>query len=130
MGYTVEYKVDTRSVDLDTGKPIAGSGDARACDFCGKAHEIHVYVVNAATNDRKCCGSTCAPRHASDKRGVLKIAARDLEIAPCRDKFGRTGWAAFDPFGRVYDVDADKTALITRARAIRNVIEHSNEVTV
>jgi len=127
MGYIVECKIDTRSVDLDTGKAIAGSGDARACDFCGKAHEINVYVVSEL-GDRKCCGSTCAPRHASDKRGILKMAAQNLIIAPGRDRFGRAGWVALTESNRVYDADGSKEALISRAKAIRKIIELTEEV--
>ena len=126
-GYIVECKIDTRSVDLDTGKAIAGSGEARACDFCGKAHEIHVYVVSDA-GDRKCCGSTCAPKHASDKRGILKMVAQDIIIAPGKDRFGRAGWVAMTEDKRIYDADASKEALIGRAKAIRNIIELTEEV--
>ena len=128
MAYTIVCKIDTRSVDLDTGKSIPGTGDARSCDFCGKTHEIHVHVSQG--DEYKVCGASCALRHASDPRKVLKIPPRDLEIAPCRDKFNRTGWAAFDIFGRVYDVDASRAALITRARAVRSVIERTDEVLV
>jgi hypothetical protein len=42
----IERIIDTRQYEEqgDRWVPIPGSGDARACDRCGRSHEVHAYV--------------------------------------------------------------------------------------
>lgn len=51
---------DTRGRDEETGKPIPGSGDAHACDFCGRAHDILVTVGTCKGGDCRIIGQSCA----------------------------------------------------------------------
>ena len=50
---------DTRSRGTDF-KPIAGTGDIRSCDCCGRAIEVHATVSNG--NDKQIIGTQCAKR--------------------------------------------------------------------
>jgi hypothetical protein len=118
--YKVEYIIDTRSYDLETGKPIPGTGDARSCEFCGATHEIHCYVRNSKTNELKICGSTCLRLHTGIQHKRSGYVA-PLRIGAMVDEFGREYWSVealmqwgewreIDRYSNALDIEAAKVA--------------------
>jgi len=68
----VECRIDTRSIDLETGKPIPDTGDYYNCDCCGKEHTIWVYVYSKS-GERGIVGTQCAKKasiHGKDLLGA------------------------------------------------------------
>lgn len=57
----IETRIDTRSIDLETRKPISGTGEVYSCDCCEKDIEVWVYV---RSKDGQCgtVGTTCAKK--------------------------------------------------------------------
>lgn len=79
--FTIDRVVDTRDYieDGDRFVPVAGSGDARPCDRCGRHHEIHAHVTDA-TGTPAVVGTGCMDATASVARhhaSVARRAARD-----------------------------------------------------
>jgi len=64
--------IDTRHFDLQTGRPIPGSGDGRPCDCCGKTILIHVVVSRGA--ERRVIGRDCAAGAGSAVKGKARLA--------------------------------------------------------
>lgn len=88
--WTVESVEDTRSYDLETGKAIPGTGDGALCEHCGKAHDVHVHLIDKKAGARKMVGRTCAKKlmgwtpDAPKFCGVCRISARIHERGiPC-----------------------------------------------
>lgn len=66
----IDERIDTRNIDLDTRKPIAGTGDFYNCDCCGKEHEVWVYVYSKA-GDHGIVGTNCAKKAGAHGRDRL-----------------------------------------------------------
>lgn len=72
---------DTRNFDLQTFKPIPGSGEPHSCDHCGKTHEVYCKL-----SDGQIVGTTCCRKQVYDKndltttKGLKRLAiVREVE---------------------------------------------------
>lgn len=68
----IDERIDTRHIDLETRKPIAGTGEFYNCDCCGKEHEVWVYVYSK-DGDHGIIGTSCAKKtiaHGKDRLGA------------------------------------------------------------
>jgi hypothetical protein len=96
--------VDTRALDEDTYKPIAGTGDEHACDRCGRMHEIHV-TVELADGSQALIGTTCATGDDLDTvRRAVASAATLRRLAAQLDR-------ARADYARIQAVDQEIRAL-------------------
>lgn len=93
MATTIISVIDTREYEEigDRMKPVAGSGDLRDCDRCGRAHEVHARVryddgreavvgtgcmgLDAAVARNVAASATTVARHQA------KVARLRLELA-------------------------------------------------
>ena len=58
-GWRVVEIVDTRSVDMMTGKPEPGTGEVVPCDCCGRDIMVHAAVYHRESGDRAVIGTEC-----------------------------------------------------------------------
>jgi hypothetical protein len=62
--------IDTRDYDFIDGawRAVAGSGEYRECDICGREHAVWVIVRCKETKETATVGCTCAKRQAKALR--------------------------------------------------------------
>lgn len=94
--FRVERVRDTRSFEEDGDRwvPIPGSGDPRACDRCGRLHEIHADVVDA-TGRAAVVGVGCMNATVAEQRRLSGKATRDARRA-ARARAQAAAKTAFD----------------------------------
>ena len=71
----------------DRWHPIGGSGDARECDRCGRAHEVHV-TVELEDGTSAVVGTSCAKAESIDvPRAITTAAGRATRRAKALAEF-------------------------------------------
>lgn len=81
--WTITGINDTRQFDFETRKPVPQSGDARECDHCGRAHEVHV-SVSARDGRTAIIGTGCCKNLTFDWSSVSTESLRLAAIAANR----------------------------------------------
>lgn len=92
--FTILRVVDTREfIEIgDRWFPVAGSGDPRECDRCGRTHEIHAHVTDVdghpAVVGTGCMGlaSNEARKHAGRATTAAKKAARHAAAVKAHER--------------------------------------------
>ncbi len=98
--FRVKQVRDTRSFveDGDRWVPVPGSGDVRECDRCGRTHEIHAEVVDAAGR-AAVVGVGCMNATVAEQRRLSGKATRDARKA-ARERARAAARAEFDAHTR------------------------------
>lgn len=88
MATFCEAIIDTRKLDEQVNRwgktvfvPIAGTGQAKQCDICGRTHEVHCYVRDRDTKQLRVVGEGCAKR-----LGAVMTYAEETNTSPAHAK--------------------------------------------
>lgn len=83
---------DTREFDLDTGKPIPGTGEDFDCEHCGRAIEIHVRLVALdGSGAEMTVGTGCLGRGIGEKYARQARAALEWQVKQAKNAL-RSPW--------------------------------------
>jgi hypothetical protein len=120
--------VDTREYEeIAEGKwaPIAGSGDRRSCDRCGREHEVHA-LVELSDGTTSILGTGCAERRFADMAAKFRSADSHAKtLARLRAEVTGLERKAAKQARIVAEIDASPVPELTVIRCMEGDVEYA-----